>query len=186
MKTSSLLAHFVAAVIITCILLALYASVQQTHRSSANDPQIEIARDISDALSKGKPIDHLMPDDTIDLTQSLRVFTSVFDKNGRSLKSSGLLNGNPPEPPAGVFEFANANNEDVVTWQPQPDVRMAMVFEKINAPGDGFVAVGRSLKETEVRESNLVKIIAMTWLACMGVLLEHFFAQLYYSKRIAK
>ena len=83
MKYSSVITHFAAGVMITVILLAVYASVQQSHRSSANDPQIQIARDLSDALGKGKSIDHLMPPDTIDIAQSLAVFTEIFDKNGK-------------------------------------------------------------------------------------------------------
>jgi hypothetical protein len=51
MKPSSLFAHLVAAIIITGIILLVYACVQQVHRSSANDPQLQIARDLSAAIS---------------------------------------------------------------------------------------------------------------------------------------
>ena len=183
---SSIITHFAAAIIITGIILLVYASVQQAHRSSANDPQIQIARDASDALSKGKSIDHLIAADTINLLTSPAVFTEIFDASGKPLQSTGLLNGKLPQPPEGVFEYTNANKENALTWQPQPDVRMAMVFEKIDAPGEGFVAVGRSLKETEIRESNLIKMIALTWAACMAVLILHFFAQKILLKKIAK
>ena len=91
-----------------------------------------------------------------------------------------------PQPPAGVFEFANTNKEDMITWQPPNDVRMAMVVEKIPAPGTGFVAAGRSLKETEVRESNLLTLIGMAWIACMAVVLVHLLAESFLSKKIAK
>ena len=182
-QTSSLLAHLVAAIIITGIILLVYACVQQTHRSSANDPQLQIARDLSAAISSGKSINNLFQHDTIDLSQSLAVFTEIFDKNGNPLQSSGFLNGGMPKPPAGIFEYTNENVEDALTWEPQNDVRMAMVFEKINAPGEGFVAAGRSLKETEVRESNLVKMIAIAWFACMAALLIHFLVQNYLSRK---
>jgi hypothetical protein len=183
MKTSSMITHVLAAIIITIILLVVYASVQQAHRSSANDPQIQIARDLSYQLSKGKPIDQLIPADTIDIAQSLAVFTVVFDKNGNPLQTTGYLNGRIPQPPPGIWEFTSANNEDALTWQPQSDVRMAMVFEKIMAPGEGFVAVGRSLKETEIRESNLVKMVGMAWIACSLILLIHFLLQFYLHKK---
>ena len=184
MKQSLLLiAHFAAAIIITGIILLVYVSVQQVHRSSANDPQLQIARDLSNAISSGKSTNNLLPHDTIDLLQSLSVFTEIFDKTGKPLQSTGLLNGTFPKPPAGIFEYADKNVEDVLTWQPQNGVRMAMVFEKINAPGEGFVAVGRSLKETEARESNLVRMIGIAWIACMAVLLVHLLIQLYYAKK---
>ena len=182
-QTSSILTHIAAAIIVTGIILLMYAAVQQTYRSTANDPQLQIARDLSAAISSGKPINNRLPSDTIDLSQSLAVFVEIFDKNGNPLHSTGLLNGTLPKPPGGIFEYANANVEDVLTWQPQNDVRMAMVFEKINAPGEGFVAAGRSLKEIEVRENNLVKMIGITWMACMAVLLVHLLVQRYYLRK---
>jgi hypothetical protein len=183
MKPSLLISHLAAAIIITGIVLLIYASVQQAHRSAADDPQLQIARDISYQLSKGKSAGHLLPEDTIDIAQSLAVFTEVFDKNGNPLQTTGYLNGRIPQPPPSVLKFTNENNEDALTWQPQSNVRMAMVFEKIMAPGEGFVAVGRSLKETEIREGNLVKMVGIVWIAYIIVLLIHFLVQSYLLKK---
>ncbi|MEO8713102.1 MAG: hypothetical protein ABI405_13305 [Parafilimonas sp.] len=186
MNRISFITHFAAAIIITIVLLLIYASVQQSYRTAANDPQLQIARDISNALNEDKSIKNLLPADTIDIAESLGLFTEIFDRNGKPIQSTGLLNGSAPQPPQGIFNFTKANDEDILTWQPQKDVRMAMVFEKVNSPYVGFVAAGRSLKETEVRESNLIKMIGIAWIACMGVLLLHFLVQVYLSKRIAK
>lgn len=183
MKYASLLTHIVAAMIVSAIILLIYASVQQCFRSSANDPQIQIARDLCNAISAGKPISNIIAHDTIDLSQSLAVFTEIFDSNGNPIQSTGFLNGNLLKPPAGVIEYTNKNMEDAVTWQPQSDVRMAMVFEKINASGKGFVAVGRSLKEIEIREGNLLRMVEIVWFACMMILLVHLLIQKYYSKK---
>ncbi len=182
MKYASFISHIAAAIIITAIILLVYASVQQAHRSSANDTQLQIARDVSNALSKGKSINRLIIPDTIDIAQSLAVFTELFDKSGKPVQSTGFLNGQLPQLPQGIFDFTNNNNEDVLTWQPQSNVRMALVCEKVDAAGVGFVAVGRSLKETEEREGNLVKMIAITWVACMAVLLIHFLLLLYFKR----
>ncbi len=182
-RSSLLITHFIAAIIVTVILLAVYISVQQSYRSAANDPQMQMARDMRIALIKGKSINKFIPADTIDIAQSLSSFTEIFDDSGKPLQSTGYLNESLPQPPAGVFEFTKANNEDILTWQPQPDARMAMVFEKVNAGNIGFVAVGRSLKETELHESNLVKMIGLTWIACMGVLLVHLLTQFYLNKK---
>jgi len=184
MKLSSITTHFFAAAIVTVILLLIYASVQQGYRSVANDPQIQIARDLSNNISRGKPA--VFQNDSVDLSTSLGVFTEVFDKNGKPLQSTGFLNGIFPKPPAGVFEFTNANNEDAITWQPQANVRMAMVFEKVAAPGEGFVAAGRSLKETEVRESNLLRMIEIAWFVCILMLAVHLSIQSFILKRAAK
>src|SRR3982751_855939 len=106
-KTSLIIAHFVAAIITTAIFLTIYATVQQSFRSTANDPQIQIARDLAKDLGKGKTIDAILSKDTIDLTQSLAVFTEVFDKNGKPLQSTGFINGDLPQPPSGVIDFTN-------------------------------------------------------------------------------
>jgi hypothetical protein len=184
MKPLSVTTHFFAAAIITVVLLVVYASAQQGYRSAANDPQIQIARDLCNDISEGKPA--ILTGDSVDLTQSLSVFTELFDKNGKPQQSTGLLNGAFPQPPAGVFEFTNTNNEDILTWQPQANVRMAMVFEKVAAPGEGYVTAGRSLKETEVRESNLLEMIAFAWLVCMVILAVHLLIQHFILKRAQK
>lgn len=171
MKNALFISHAAAAIIITGIMLCLYAAVQQTYRSSANDPQLQIARDISTDETKY----NLFSNDHVELTKSLATFVEIFDENGTAIKSTGYINNVLPRPPKSIF--TNINNEDVITWQPQADVRLAMVFEKMNGTGKGFVASGRSLKETEIRENNLVKMIMITWLACMVVLFSHFLSQ---------
>jgi uncharacterized membrane protein len=88
-----------------------------------------------------------------------------------------------PQPPAGVLDFTRNNQEDVITWQPEPGVRMAMVYEKVSAAGIGFVAVGRSLKEVEIREANLVRMVAIAWIACLAVLLVHLLVQMYLLRK---
>jgi len=182
---SLIITHLFAAIIITAILLTVYACVQQAHRSSANDPQLQMARDISSDLKNGKPITKFLTD-TINLQESLAAFIEIFDATGKPVQSTGFINGNLPQPPNGVFEFTNAKAEDVLTWQPQADVRLAMVFEKINSAGKGFVAVGRSLKETEMRESNLIKMVGIAWIGCLFAVLLHLFIQSWYFKRSAK
>ena len=183
MKSSLLVAHFAAAVILTCVILLVYASVQQAHRSAANDPQLQIARDLGIALRSGKAVNNLFPKDTIDIAQSLAVFAEIFDEQGNPLRSTGLLNGQLPQPPAGVLDFTRNNQEDVITWQPEPGVRMAMVYEKVSAAGIGFVAVGRSLKEVEIREANLLRMVAIGWIACLAILLVHLLVQIYLLRK---
>ncbi|HYK44401.1 MAG TPA: hypothetical protein VEV83_04490 [Parafilimonas sp.] len=183
MKSSLFIAHFAAAVILTCGILLVYASVQQAHRSAANDPQLQLARDLGIALNSGKTVNNLFPKDTIDIAQSLAVFAETFDEQGNPLRSTGLLNGQLPQPPAGVLDFTKNNQEDVITWQPENGVRMAMVYEKVNAAGTGFVAVGRSLKEVELRENKLVRMVAIAWIACLAVLLVHLLVQIYLFRK---
>jgi hypothetical protein len=184
MKSSSVLSHFTALIIITVIMLTIYATVQQSYRTAANDPQLQIARDMKKALSEGKSINKLFPVDNIDLKESLAVFAELFDKNGKPIQSSGLLNGALLQPPQGIFSYTAEHSEDVLTWQPQNNIRIAMVFEKASTTDVGYIGVGRSLKETEIRESNLIRMILIAWIACVGLLLIHSLIQNYLSRRL--
>jgi hypothetical protein len=59
---------------------------------------------------------------------------------------------------------------------------MAMVVEATRSGGIGFVAVGRSLKEVEKRESNLVTMVLVAWLVCSGIIVLHFLLSFFSNK----
>ena len=56
------------------------------------------------------------------------------------------------------------NGEDRVTWQPQGNVRIALVVTKVTGVQSGFIAAGRSLREVEKREDQLTKEVLGAWL----------------------
>jgi hypothetical protein len=180
MKRLSLLTHFAAAVIVTAIMLAMYATVQQTHRAGANDPQLQLARDIDAKINSNKPFTQLLPDDTIEISQSLGTFVTLYNAQGAPVQSTGLLDGRLPNLPSGVFDFTRNNKEDVFTWQPRQGVRVATVLQVTQ---NGFVAVGRSLQEVEVRESNTVTMILITWMACLGIIVLHWVIQAWFTRK---
>ena len=68
--------------IITVIFGVIYATVQQSYRTAANDPQIQIARDINVKLHQGKPIENFFAD-TVDIAQSLSTFVALYDASGK-------------------------------------------------------------------------------------------------------
>jgi hypothetical protein len=184
MKRSLLLTHMAAAIIVSGILLAMYATVQQVHRTAANDPQLQLARDISARINTNN-ISHLLPDDTIDISQSLTTFVALYNSNGEPVGSTGMLDGKLPEIPKGVFEYAKANKENDITWQPRPGVRMALVVESVPSSSQiSYVAVGRSLQEVQVRESNLANMIMTVWIASMAVIVVHYIVQLYMHRKV--
>jgi len=170
MQRTFILTQISNAAIITVICLFVYASVQQTYRTAANDPQIEIASVIKQRLEKSKSIESIFPKDTVDLENSLSLFVTVYNDNGQPMHSTGFINGAMPVLPAGVFDFTKANGEDRITWQPQHGVRLAMVVRKVNLDKVNFVAVGRSLNEIEVRESNLLSMTFICWIICMAII----------------
>jgi hypothetical protein len=169
----NLTTYFAAALLVTLVCGLIYVSVQQLHRSAANDPQLQLARDISERLKNNQSIEKLWEGDSFDISKSLAVFKTLYNKNGEVIQSTGVLNGKPPQLPKGVFDYSARNTEDVLTWQPQQGVRMAMVVEAVGSPHVAFVAVGRSLKETEKRVGNLTGMLLIGWLLCLGIIVFH-------------
>ena len=185
MKKFSWLDFLFVMAIITIVFGVIYASVQQCYRSGADDPQIQLVRDINLQLYEGKPIERFF-DDSINIAQSLSPFVVLYSANGKPLRSSGYLNGKMPELPAGIFDFAKANGEHNVTWQPQTGVRMAMVILYANSSQVGFIAAGRSLQEVEIREYNLITMILIGWIMCVAVILFRAVLQFYKAKNYNK
>ena len=174
MKETNFIAHFAILMIVTVLCGLIYVTVQQSHRTVANDPQLQIALDLKNAIETNRSTVKWMPGDTIEISKSLSVFKTFYDKNGAPVQSTGFLDGQLPKIPKTVLDFTERNQENVVTWQPPGGIRLAMVIESAKSPSIGFVAVGRSLKEVEKRESTLVTMVVVAWLVCAGVILLHF------------
>jgi hypothetical protein len=174
MKETSFVTHFAILMIVTVLCGLIYVTVQQSHRTGANDPQLQIALDLKNAIETNRSTVKWMPGDTIEISKSLSVFKTFYNKNAEPVQSTGFLDGQLPKIPKAVLDFTERNQENVVTWQPQRGIRLAMVIESVNSPSIGFVAVGRSLKEVEKRESTLVTMVVVAWLVCVGIILLHF------------
>src|SRR5262249_5361856 len=110
-------------------------------------------------------------------SRSLMPFVTLYDHRQQPLKSSGFLDGKMPHLPAGVYNIALANGDDRVTWQPHPNIRIALIVMRVQWPTVEFVAVGRSLKEVEMREANLFYMTGVAWLICCGLVIMLFAAQ---------
>lgn len=136
----------------------MYAVVQQDLREGANDPQIQMAEDAAAQLGAGQPVQAVVPRQTVDIATSLAPFMIVFDNNGNPIASSARLNGQIPAIPSGVFDSVRQNGEDRITWQPQPEVRSAIVVTQFKGAQSGFVVAGRSLREVEIRESETLQL----------------------------
>jgi hypothetical protein len=170
MKKIFILPYLFTLLLITILCVLIYAAVQQAYRTSGDDPQIELASEIKDHLEQSRPLGNIFPKDTIDLTKSLAVFVMLCDSAGQVIRSSAILNNATPVLPGGIFEVAKMSGKDQVTWQPQKNVRIAIVAVKANTGGIKYVVVGRSLREIEVRESNLLSMVFVTWIMCMMVI----------------
>jgi hypothetical protein len=147
----------------------VYGAVQQSLRSGANDPQLQIAGDLAAQLAAGADPVELVGSGRVDLARSLAPYITVFDGTGRVQASSAVLEGRTPVPPAGVLEAARHQRNEL-TWQPRPHVRSAIVVVPFrHGDADGTVLVGRSLQEVERREDFLLWATAGALAAALGV-----------------
>lgn len=127
-------------------------AVQQNYRTSANDPQVQMATDARLALMNGAAPQSLVPTHAVDLAQSLAPYLIIYDASGTVVASSATLNGQTPEIPHGVLDSAKSMDMDILTWQPATGVRSAIVVQYYDG---GYVLAGRSLKQVEIREDDL-------------------------------
>jgi hypothetical protein len=148
-----------AAIALLCGLI--YASVQQSYRMGANDPQIQMAEDAARALAGGQSAESLLPAAKVNMAVSLSPYLIIYDANGAVLASNATLHGQTPTIPTGVLDYTRQNGEDRVTFQPEAGVRSAVVVAAVDGGKGGFVLAGRSLREAEARTDNLFKIVAV-------------------------
>lgn len=151
------------AVVITILCGVMYGTVQHVLRSEANDPQVAIAVDAVHSLDLGQPPAQLLSN-IIDMGTSLSTYVIVYDTNAKLTFSSGRLSEVTPSIPAGVFDYVKKHGEDRITWEPAPGVRQALVVMKAKT---GFVAVGRNMREVEIRERNVLLLTAAGWAASL-------------------
>ncbi len=159
----TILRAMAAAAAATVATMLVYAAVQQTYRSGANDPQVQLAQDAAAELRSGSSMSGVVPADTVDLTYSLAPFVIVYDAADHPLAGSGRLEGALPVPPPGVLALARNHGWHGVTWQPRRDVRIAAVLRGVGDASGRVVLAGRSLREVEQRESRLLLMCVLAW-----------------------
>ena len=168
MKQFSHLSYLSTLAVVTIVTALIYTCVQQIYRMTANDPQIQIARDAAHQLEQNRPVTSFTSD-TVDLSKSMAVFTAYYDADQKPIASTGYLNGAMPKLPEGVLDFVKKHAENLITWQPRKDVRIAAIVKYVSSPTVSYVVAGRSLQEVEVREGNLSKMIIIAWILCFFI-----------------
>ncbi len=151
-------------IIITALCGLVYLIGQQILRQSANDPQIQLSEDIASVLANGKPPQAYTPDNRIDISKSLNTFSMVFDASGNLIVSGAQVDGHAPILPKGVINATSQKGQSRVTWEPKNGVRIAAVITRYTGKNNGFVLVGRSLREVERREDQLLMLVGIAWI----------------------
>lgn len=149
--------------VVTALCALSYLVVQQNYRLSANDPQIQLSEDLAASLSSGKPPP--LPISIIDISTSLAPYVVIYDTSGQPVAGNGQLDGQLPRIPPVIFGYVKEHGQTRVTWQPRSGVRSAIVVTQSNA---GYVLAGRSLREVELRESQLEYLVGLGWVSTLA------------------
>jgi hypothetical protein len=142
-------------------------------RRGANEPQIQMGAAYASKIESGiKPADAI-PRNNVDIENSLEPFTIFYDDDGAPVTATGHLNQTIPTPPAGVFNYvrSHAGRTDNITWQPQPDVRIAAIVRRISGPHPGYLITGRSLRLVEEQENILRDMVFGGWFLVVFLLI---------------
>jgi hypothetical protein len=150
-----------AAALLTLCVALVYGAVQHVYRTSANDPQMQLATDASLRLDGGTSPRSLVGRGTVDLARSLAVHITVFGRDDQVLASNARLGGTVPTPPNGVLDGVKLAGLHWLTWQPRSGVRVAAVVVPWRG---GTILVGRSLAPIEDREADLEQLCLAAWL----------------------
>jgi hypothetical protein len=154
----------------TILALALYAIPQQLLRRGADDPQVEMADNLTWQLEQGVAPTEAVPAGTVDLAHSLSPFLIAYDDQGNSLASQAKLNGQTPTLPLSLLEDVRQRGQDRITWRPGEAVRFAAVIQRVNGAHPGFVLAGRSLREEGIRQKAVKQMAAIAWAAMLALI----------------
>lgn len=189
------------AIAVTGLCMLIYMVGQQNYRQGLNDPQIQLAEDVSAELGQGASPVSVMQQERVDIANSLKPWIAIYDQNGKPVASSGVLDDAFPVPPSGVFESAKKfsagcvgfgpfepedykgcnSAQNRVTWQPNSNVRQALVVVYVPQKEE-YVVAGRTMREVEKREAQLSFFIAIAWICIMGATLIAKVVIEYFSK----
>ena len=125
----------------------IYFVVEQSYRSSANDPQVQISEDVATAIQGGNDPSSLLGSSTVDMANTLSNIAIIYDDSGKVVASTGTLNNNVPTLPKGVLDTTRKNGSDTFTWSPDGKNRYAANTKAFDVSGTkGFVIIARSLE----------------------------------------
>ncbi|MET3932778.1 hypothetical protein [Arthrobacter sp. OAP107] len=151
-----------AVLVVSLVFGSVYVALQQLGRSSANEaPAAALAAQVQ--LAKPTPA----PGPRSELTSESGVFVIVYGADNRPESGTVTLDGWLPAVPGGVLNTARTSGFDAVTWQPEPELRMAIVARPSAAK---VVVAGQSLGPYEDRDRRTLVILALGWLVSVLVI----------------
>jgi len=94
----------------------------------------------------------------------------IYDDSGKNIITTAQLNGQTPDLPKDIFDkLKSTKAETRFTWEPKTGVRVATVILPYSSTNsNGYVLVGRSLREIESREVSQLKTTAAATLITLA------------------
>ena len=157
--------------ILTVMGGAASLTFQQMLRRGADEPQAQMNALYSSEIESGVAPEKAIPRNYVDLERSLQPFAIFYNDQGAPVTGTGYLNQTLPAPPSGVFHYLRSHATDTVTWQPQPNVRIASVIHRVSGSTPGFLLTGRSLLIVEQQESLFWRMVFIGWFVLVFLLI---------------
>jgi hypothetical protein len=150
------------------VVLFAYVAVQQTLRLGANQTPQQLAEDAAVKLANGMTPGDIVGSAQIDEAASLSPFVTIVDSQYHVLASSGVMDGQVPLPPTGVFQSAGKSGLDRVTWQHAGIRDAAVIVPARTSTGTDYVLAAHSLRLTEATIDHLT---ALWFATVLGILI---------------
>ena len=164
-----------AAAVVTLVFGSLYIAFQQSGRRSANVAPAAAAAAQVQLLGTSAPA---VP--RVELTPDSGVFVIVYGTDDKPETGTVTLHGVLPAVPSGVLDAARRSGGDVVTWQPELGLRMAVTAR---SSGGKVVVAGQSLAPYEATDRLIMVYLALGWFGCVLVLGAGFAASVLLGQR---
>lgn len=155
------------------VAFLVYLTMQQMERQAMNDPQITMADTLGVALARNESdVASLIPARRVHIQTELSPWVEIYDRDFNPILGNGYYLNALAKVPKGVLQQPGAGISNKVTWQPAPGVRQALVVYTIpRADGTVYVVSGRSMREGELRISQIGMLVALgTVVIMIGVL----------------
>jgi hypothetical protein len=159
-----------------------YANNQQVIRLGANEPQEWLAQDAAARIESGNALAQVATGTQVAIESDPAPYIIVYDSQGKPLAGTGFLHGTLPTLPNGVLSSALQTGRNFITWQPERDVREAIVMIPLHTAAGGFVVAGRSLAYSEWEQERLIERTSLGMLVVLAGLFAMCLIAAYFSK----
>jgi hypothetical protein len=166
---SALAAWLPLAVSILILSGLIFYGIRQNDRGLAYDPLIQPSEYYAKLISNGEAApEAIVPSEpTQDLGSSVDTFLVIVDDSGKSIGSSLTIGKKLPEVPAEVLDKAKQTGQNLAAWRPQDGPKIAAVITRYTGQASGYTVVGKSLREVEKREKQLLLATGIAALAAL-------------------